>query len=93
MSSKAFTYFRRLDYAGIILNVVGTGIAPIYYSLYCNLGVATVYLTVMIVFGTGLFVALLGNWIHREENKHWKPVMFGAFGLTYVIPYAHFMLA
>ncbi len=75
------------------MNIVGTGIAPIYYSLYCNVTMATIYLSVMIIFGSLLFLALLGNWIHKKCNEHYKPKIMGLFGLTYVIPYTHFMLS
>jgi hypothetical protein len=53
-----------MDYAGVILNIIGTGIAPIYYALYCNLIMGTIYITTMILFGSILFITLLGNWIH-----------------------------
>lgn len=90
---EAFKYFRRLDYAGVILNIVGTGIPPIYYALYCKPFIATIYLTVMIVCGALLFVILLQNWIHKSKNKKYKPIMFCCFGLTYMIPYSHFMIS
>ena len=47
----------------------------------------------MIVCGTLLFVILLQNWIHKSKNKKYKPILFGLFGLTYLIPYSHFMLS
>lgn len=89
---EAFKYFRRFDYAGVILNIVGTGIPPIYYALYCKPFIATVYLSVMITFGCVLFVILLQNWIHKQKNKKYKPILFGIFGLTYLVPYSHFMI-
>ena len=90
---EAFKYFRRLDYAGVILNIVGTGVAPIYYSLYCNPLIGSIYLTIMIAFGAILFVVLMQNWIHKNKNQHYKPILFGIFGLTYIIPYSHFMIS
>jgi len=90
---EAFKYFRRFDYAGVILNVIGTGIPPIYYALYCKPFIATIYLTVMIAFGILLFVVLLQNWIHKSKNKKYKPIMFAIFGLTYMVPYSHFMIS
>ncbi len=90
---EAFKYFRRFDYAGVLLNIIGTGIPPIYYALYCKPIMATIYLTVMIVFGTLLFITLLQNWIHKNTNKKYKPILFCIFGLTYLIPYSHFMIS
>lgn len=92
-SLDAFKYFRRLDYSGVILNIIGTGIAPIYYSLYCNTVMTTVYLSVMVFFGGLLFLVLLQDWIHEKKNQKYKPIMFCLFGLTYIVPYTHFMLA
>lgn len=53
----------------------------------------TFYLTVMIFFGSVLFITLLGNWIHKTKNQKYKPVMFGLFGLTYLIPYTHLIIS
>ena len=64
----AFKYFRRLDYAGVIINVIGTGVPPIYYTLYCHIQLATIYLSTMTLFGSILFITLMGDWIQSPAN-------------------------
>jgi predicted membrane channel-forming protein YqfA (hemolysin III family) len=46
---EAFTYFRRMDYAGVIILVTGSGISPIYYGLYCSPKTAQFYLTTIFI--------------------------------------------
>lgn len=82
----------RLDYAGINILIAGSSFPPLYYGMYCNLAVATIYLTLICMAGGIIFVISLFEWIHRLENANMKAFMYGGYGLSLSIPLTHLVL-
>lgn len=92
MSSKTYLITNRFDYAGINLLISGSAFPPFYYGLYCNLAVATVYLTITIMVAIGCFIVCLFEWIHRPGHEKYKGMLFGGFGLSLSIPLTHIII-
>ena len=60
--------------------------------MYCQLEVATIYLTVTIVIAMICFTISLFEWIHRAGNEKIKGFMYGGFGCSLAIPLFHMMI-
>ena len=82
----------RFDYAGINLLISGSAFPPLYYGMYCNLAVATIYLTCSLIIASVCFVVCLFPWIHQKANKKYKAFMFGGFGIAEGIPLVHMLI-
>ncbi len=76
----------------MILNIIGTGIGPIYYALYCNTIAITFYLIIIVSFGVIFFIILIQDWIHKNKNQKYKPILFAIFGSTYIFPMIHLFI-
>ena len=59
-----YTITNRFDYAGVNLLISGSAFPPLYYGMYCQLEVAIVYLTLIILIAISCFTVCLFQWIH-----------------------------
>lgn len=82
----------RFDYAGINVLIPGSTFPPVYYGLYCNLPLATFYLTLMSIIAITIFIVCLFEWIHRDEQRKIKALVFGGFGIFVATPAAHILV-
>jgi adiponectin receptor len=92
MSSRTYTITNRFDYAGVNLLISGSAFPPLYYGLYCQLAVATLYLTLILITATFCFVVCLFEWIHRPGHEKYKAFLFGGFGVSMIIPISHMLI-
>jgi len=56
---ETYTLTNRFDYAGINLLISGSAFPPFYYGMYCQLAVATLYLTCTIIVASFCFIVCL----------------------------------
>jgi hypothetical protein len=50
--------------------------------MYCQLAVATLYLSINMLVATVCFVVCLFEWIHRPGHENYKAFMFAGFGIS-----------
>ena len=79
----------RFDFAGISLLIAGSAFPAFYYSLYCQMDVALIYIAFAFTSAVGCFVICLFEWIHKLENAKYRSLLFGGFGTIMVIPLCH----
>ncbi|XP_061347497.1 heptahelical transmembrane protein 2-like isoform X2 [Gastrolobium bilobum] len=88
--SKGFNlFFRRLDYAGISLMIVGSFFAPIYYAFYCNPYARLFYLTSISVLGVLAIITILAPSLSTPQFRPLRAYLFLCMGFSGVIPAAH----
>lgn len=56
---EMYTITNRFDYAGINLLISGSAFPPLYYGMYCQIAVATIYLSVSLLIATFCFIVCL----------------------------------
>jgi len=89
LNIETYTLTNRFDYAGINLLISGSSFPPLYYSMYCQLAVATLYLSCSIIIATICFIICLFEWIHKPGHEKYKAMLFAGFGLSMCIPLSH----
>ena len=82
----------RFDFAGISLLIAGTAFPCFYYGLYCQMAVATIYLTWTFAAALACFVVCLFEWIHKPGNEKYRSVVFGSFGFSMAVPISHLVI-
>ena len=82
----------RFDFAGISLLIAGSAFPTFYYSMYCQMAAATIYLTFTISAAVLCFIICLFEWIHRIGNEIYRSVVFGVFGTSMLVPLAHLVI-
>jgi len=82
----------RFDFAGISLLITGSTFPPLYYGMYCQMAVATIYLTISISAAVICFVVCLFEWIHKLGNEKYRSLLFGTFGMSMFIPLSHLVI-
>jgi adiponectin receptor len=82
----------RFDFAGISLLIAGTAFPCFYYGLYCQMAVATIYLTWTFAAALACFVVCLFEWIHKAGNEKYRSVVFGSFGFSMAVPISHLVI-
>lgn len=85
-------YFRRLDYAGVNLLIVGSTFPQMIYSTFCHPLIGYIYLAVIIVTGFTIFIILLCDWIHQPNHRKYKKYLFGGFGVSLIVPMMHALI-
>lgn len=89
---EIYTITNRFDYAGINLLIAGSAFPPFYYSMYCQLAVATIYLALSLLIAIFCFIVCLFEWIHRPGHEKYKAFMFAGYGLSMTIPLTHCLI-
>ena len=79
----------RFDFAGISLLIAGSAFPAFYYSLYCQMDVALIYIAFAFTSAVGCFIICLFEWIHKLKNAKYRSLLFGGFGTIMVIPLCH----
>ena len=82
----------RFDYAGINLLISGSTFPQFYYGMYCNIEMAIIYLTCIVIVAIGCFIVCLFEWIHRPGHEAYKGWLFAGFGLSLGIPVTHLLI-
>lgn len=60
--------------------------------MYCQIAVATIYLSVSLLIATFCFIVCLFEWIHKPGNEKYKAFLFAGFGLTNLVPISHLII-
>jgi adiponectin receptor len=89
---ETYTITNRFDYAGINLLIAGSAFPPLYYSMYCQIAVAIVYLSISFVIAVFCFIVCLFEWIHRPGHEKYKAFLFGGYGVSMMIPISHLII-
>ncbi|KXJ95718.1 hemolysin-III related-domain-containing protein [Microdochium bolleyi] len=79
----------KLDYSGIVLLIVGSYVPALYYGLFCEPKLMTIYLGGIILLGVACGVV---SWVERFRTPAWRPYRAGIFvglGASGVIPVCH----
>jgi len=84
--------FRRLDYVGIALLIVGSFVPWTYYGFYCQLTPKIVYLTIISVLGTGTIITILMDRFNKPEYRKLRASLFVCLGLFGIFPAIHLVL-
>ena len=64
-----FSFFSRLDYAGIALLIVGSVIPWLYYGFYCQFHIKLSYIIAVSVCGVATLVLMLLEKFNRPEYR------------------------
>lgn len=92
IDSGTYLITNRFDYAGVNLLISGSAFPQLYYGMYCNIEMAIIYLTCIVIVAVGCFVACLFEWIHRPGHEAYKGWLFAGFGLSLGIPVSHMLI-
>jgi adiponectin receptor len=60
--------------------------------MYCQMAVATIYLTFSVTAGIVCFLVCLFEWIHKLGNEKYRSLLFGTFGLSMLVPLSHLVI-
>ncbi|GAP86022.1 putative mPR-like GPCR protein [Rosellinia necatrix] len=88
-SESVAKWGNKLDYSGIVCLIVGSYVPALYYGLFCEPALMSVYLYGIFLLGFGCGVV---SWVERFRTPQWRPyraAMFVGLGLSGVIPVCH----
>jgi len=89
---EAYGVLLRFDFAGISLLIAGTAFPCFYYGMYCQMAVATIYLTWTFGAALACFAICLFEWIHKAGNEKYRSIVFGSFGFSMAVPLSHLII-
>lgn len=89
MSPRIDKFLHRFDMAGINILIFGSVYTVLYYFFYCNPKIKAIYVTCCFLSCSAVFIASMGNYIHKPENVKLKGLMFASLGLSNAIPLGH----
>jgi len=84
--------FRKLDYVGIALLIVGSFIPWLHYGFYCNFGPKIGYMALIIFLGTCCILVCLLDKFSTPRFRPLRAALFVALGLSAVIPGCHHLI-
>ncbi|KAI1470100.1 HlyIII-domain-containing protein [Daldinia caldariorum] len=88
-SEEVAKWGNKLDYSGIVFLIVGSYVPALYYGLFCQPELMTVYLYGIFLLGFGCGVV---SWVDKFRSPAWRPyraAMFVGLGLSGVVPVCH----
>lgn len=88
-SNMVSKIFRRLDYAGIVLFIMGSFIPPLYYAFYCSRVLKTVYMTLTCTLGATCIIVSLWSKFNKPKYRILRAGLLVAFGWSGIIPAVH----
>ena len=92
-SEWAFETFSKMDYVGISVMIIGSGLPLIYYSFYCDTTAQIAYTVVIIVFGSvSIFVSTFPQF-GTTEYRPIRTAIFTTFAISGVLPTVHFLIS
>ena len=92
-SASVSKVLARLDYAGISFLIGGSGVSPIYYSLYCSDGdfVRPLYLVITFVACFGTFIVTMVPKFDAPKYRSFRAILFVALGVASAYPMLQFV--
>ncbi|KAI8964928.1 HlyIII-domain-containing protein [Daldinia sp. FL1419] len=88
-SAEVAKWGNKLDYSGIVFLIVGSYVPALYYGLFCQPELMTIYLYGIFFLGFGCGVV---SWVEQFRAPRWRPyraAMFVGLGLSGVVPVYH----
>ncbi|KAI0193177.1 mPR-like GPCR protein [Astrocystis sublimbata] len=79
----------KLDYSGIVCLIVGSYVPALYYGLWCEKGLMSVYMNG--IFALGIACGIV-SWVERFRTPAWRPfrsLIFVGLGASGVVPILH----
>ncbi|ROT34788.1 HlyIII-domain-containing protein [Sodiomyces alkalinus F11] len=79
----------KLDYAGIVVLIVGSYVPALYYGFWCHPELMTMYQSTITLLGFGCGMTA---WLERFRTPPWRPLraaMFVGLGLSGIVPVLH----
>eukprot|EP00730_Choanoeca_flexa_P017016 TRINITY_DN8138_c0_g1_i3.p1 TRINITY_DN8138_c0_g1~~TRINITY_DN8138_c0_g1_i3.p1 ORF type:complete len:514 (+),score=89.43 TRINITY_DN8138_c0_g1_i3:140-1681(+) len=89
-SYSVYMRFIKLDYLGIVVLILGSIEAVIYFTFYCKPWLALGYMTLTLIFGVAAGTAVLSRAFDGLGKKHIRVQLFVALGATAVFPTIHY---
>lgn len=84
--------FRRLDYCGIALLIMGSFVPWLYYGFYCHYQPKVIYLSVVCVLGCLSIIVSLFDKFSEPNLRPLRAGVFASFGLSGIVPAIHYSL-
>eukprot|EP00092_Neocalanus_flemingeri_P046931 GFUD01052982.1.p1 GENE.GFUD01052982.1~~GFUD01052982.1.p1 ORF type:complete len:313 (+),score=56.64 GFUD01052982.1:138-1076(+) len=91
-SEYVYKIFSKLDYAGISILIIGSGIPWIYYGFYCDFIYKVVYISSICVLSVGTIIVTM---IDKFSTAAYRPVratLFVCLGLFGIVPFTHLVI-
>jgi len=88
-SAHMFSFFARMDYAGISVLIMGSCIPLNYYSFYCLPTVKTIYLSMTVIMCSTTFIVTLIPKLDTPRFRELRTILFVSAGLCCSIPILH----
>ncbi|KAI1476999.1 HlyIII-domain-containing protein [Daldinia eschscholtzii] len=88
-SEEVAKWGNKLDYSGIVFLIVGSYVPALYYGLFCQPKLMTVYLYGIFILGFGCGVV---SWVEKFRTPLWRPyraAIFVGLGFSGVVPICH----
>ncbi|TCD63067.1 hypothetical protein EIP91_006023 [Steccherinum ochraceum] len=82
-----------IDYAGIVVLIVGSFFPCVYYGFYCDPHWQTLYLLAITIAGAGAAYIVLNPEYSQPTHRHARTTVFAALGLCGVLPVLHGIFA
>ncbi|KXS14494.1 putative hemolysin-III channel protein Izh2, partial [Gonapodya prolifera JEL478] len=81
--------YNKLDYAGIILLIVGSFAPTLHYAFYCSPNTAHIYMGVQAVLGAVALYFTIAPHFATPHFRTFRATLFSALGLAGVVPVVH----
>jgi len=78
-----------VDYAGIVVLIVGSFFPCVYYGFYCESSLQVVYLSAISIAGAGASYIVLNPEYSKPTHRGARTSVFAALGLCGVVPVLH----
>ncbi|KZT03812.1 HlyIII-domain-containing protein [Laetiporus sulphureus 93-53] len=78
-----------VDYAGIVVLTVGSFFPCIYYEFYCDTALQMLYLSLIVLVGTGAAYIVLNPEYTKPSHRGARTKVFIALGLSAIFPVGH----
>lgn len=88
-SEPVAKFFRKLDYVGIALLIVGSFIPWLHYGFYCHPKEKIGYMALITFLGSCCIIVSLANRFSTPRFRPLRAALFVALGLSAVIPGCH----
>uniref|UniRef100_A0A914DI65 Uncharacterized protein n=1 Tax=Acrobeloides nanus TaxID=290746 RepID=A0A914DI65_9BILA len=91
-SAEVFVLFRKLDYLGIAVMIIGSMIPMVYYWFYCETIPKLVYISMIVVLGSVVIYVTLSPIFGQNNYRHLRAIVFASMSFTILIPATHYAL-
>lgn len=83
--------FHRLDYAGIVILIVGSVIPWLYYGFYCQFYLKWIYISAVGVFGFITLILIMWEKFNKPAFRVYRAIVFVTLALVSALPILQFL--